>query len=74
MWAPSRFWPDGRPVGGRNGYPDEYQAWNLECQARYVAKRMKGLARQRERQVELDHWKDKMPGLDEARVTELMRG
>lgn len=73
MQAPSRTWPDGRPVGGVNGYPKEYEAWNLECQARHVAKRMAAIDSPTERREELEFWQGKMPGLSADRVKEIVR-
>lgn len=33
-------WPDGRKMGGENGYPPEWHAWAAECQVKYVAQQM----------------------------------
>lgn len=33
-------WPDGRPLGGLNGYPPEWHKWSRECEVRYVARQM----------------------------------
>ncbi|MEG3078500.1 hypothetical protein R3F64_01350 [Halomonas sp. 5021] len=33
-------WPDGRPLGGTNGYPPEWHEWAAECQVKYVARQM----------------------------------
>lgn len=33
-------WPDGRKLGGENGYPPEWHEWASECQVKYVARQM----------------------------------
>ncbi len=29
-------WPDGRPLGGENGYPPEWHAWARQCEVKFV--------------------------------------
>jgi len=42
-------WPDGRPLGGENGYPPEWHAWARECEVKYVARQMLAVPQARRR-------------------------
>lgn len=44
-------WPDGRPLGGENGYPPEWHAWAAECQVKYVARQMLAVRKESRRSV-----------------------
>jgi len=33
-------WPDGRQLGGTNGYPPEWHEWARECEVKYIARQM----------------------------------
>lgn len=62
MQRPARTWPDGRPVGGENGYPPEFQAFTERCLARFVARRLMPLRSKAERQAEFQRWAH-LPGV-----------
>ncbi|WP_043530450.1 hypothetical protein [Litchfieldella xinjiangensis] len=71
MKEPPRTWPDGRPVGGTNGYPPEYAEWLLYCQALHVAKQMLK-AGKGQREGIFKQWEGQWPGVTRERVREAM--
>ncbi|MHB0775411.1 hypothetical protein [Halomonas sp. WWR20] len=72
MKEPFRTWPDGRPVGGCNGYPPEFAEWTLYCQAKMVAKEMLA-AGQGSREAVFQHWEGKLPRVTRERVREALQ-
>lgn len=44
-------WPDGRKLGGENGYSPEWHQWAEECQVKYVARQMLKVPQERRRNV-----------------------
>lgn len=62
MQRPSRTWPDGRPVGGENGYPEAFRVFTERCLARYVARRLMPLRTKADRQAEFKRWAH-LPGV-----------
>lgn len=73
MEPPSRYWPDGRPVGGENGYPPEYREWTVECQCRHVARLASQARTAGARGAILREWQQKLPGVTRERVAEIWR-
>ena len=72
MREPPRSWPDGRPVGGENGYPPEYAEWTLFCQALMVARLMLEVPRGQRESV-FKQWEGRVPGVTRERVREALR-
>ncbi|GAB2799001.1 hypothetical protein GCM10027040_27500 [Halomonas shantousis] len=72
MNPPPRTWPDGRPVGGVNGYPPEWAEWTLYCQAKMVARQTLE-AGQGNREAVFQRWEGKLPGVTRERVRDAMR-
>lgn len=66
--APPRTWEDGAPVGGTAGYPEAFHEWTLECQARYVVRKMRHLPSRRERRALFEKLRRRLPGATEERV------
>ena len=69
MQRPSRTWPDGRPVGGENGYPPEYADFTAHCLARHVARQMLPLRTKPERQAVFKRYAH-LPGITRTSVWE----
>jgi hypothetical protein len=44
-------WPDGRALGGENGYPPEWHEWARECEVKYVARQMLRVKQEQRRNV-----------------------
>lgn len=72
MREPSRIWPDGRPVGGVNGYPAEYREWQLECQALMVVREMRQYDNKPQRQQVFERWAH-LPGVTRDRVQRIWK-
>lgn len=53
-------WPDGRPLGGENGYPPKWHEWARECEVKYVAKQMLRVP-QASRKATHAQWEKKFP-------------
>jgi hypothetical protein len=60
-------WPDGRPLGGENGYPPEWHEWARECEVKYVAKQMLRVP-QASRKATHAQWEKKFPHATPQRI------
>jgi hypothetical protein len=72
MKQPPRTWPDGRPVGGVNGYPSEWAEYTLYCQAKMVASEMLK-AERGSREAVFAQWEGRLPGVTRERVREALQ-
>jgi hypothetical protein len=61
-------WPDGRKLGGLNGYPPEYFEWARECQVKFVALQML-LAPVESRSAVFEQWKQKFAHVTREKVS-----
>lgn len=53
-------WPDGRKLGGENGYPPEWHEWSRHCEVKYVARQMLE-APSANRKAVHEKWQKKFP-------------
>lgn len=60
-------WPDGRTLGGENGYPPEWHEWASECQVKYVARQMLRVPQEQRRNVHAQ-WEKVFPHATQQRV------
>lgn len=60
-------WPDGRKLGGVNGYPPEWHEWARECEVRYVAKQMLAVP-SAQRKAVYDRWLKVFPHATPQRI------
>ncbi|MBZ5486927.1 hypothetical protein HW452_05245 [Halomonas aquamarina] len=60
-------WPDGRPLGGLNGYPPEWHAWAEECQIKYVARQMLAAPKEQRKAVH-ERWIQIFPHATPERI------
>lgn len=72
MNQPPRTWPDGRPVGGENGYPQACADWTLFCQAKMVARLMMEMPKGQRESV-FKQWEGRLPGVTRDNVREALR-
>ncbi|MGP8289004.1 hypothetical protein ACT3OH_01895 [Vreelandella zhanjiangensis] len=63
-------WPDGRKLGGENGYSPEWYRWAAECEVKYVAKQMLA-ARSENRRAVHAQWVEKFPHATPERIREV---
>ena len=63
-------WPDGRPLGGENGYSPEWYRWAAECEVKYVAKQMLA-ARSESRRAVHAQWVEKFPHATPQRIKDV---
>ena len=60
-------WPDGRPLGGLNGYPPEWFEWAREQEVKFVALQML-LAPEPNRNAVFEQWKQKFTHVTREKV------
>lgn len=60
-------WPDGRPLGGLNGYPPEWHEWARYCEVRFVALQMLAAPKERRHAVH-QQWQKKFPHVTQDAV------
>lgn len=53
-------WPDGRPLGGENGYSPEWYEWARECEVKFVIREMLKVPKA-SRKSEHAKWLNKFP-------------
>lgn len=53
-------WPDGRKLGGENGYPPEWHAWARQCEVKFIARQMLAVPSEKRRAVHAQ-WEKKFP-------------
>jgi len=53
-------WPDGRKLGGENGYPPEWHEWARECELKFVLREMLSVPKENRKAVH-DKWLKKFP-------------
>lgn len=53
-------WPDGRKLGGVNGYPPEWHQWAEECELKFVLREMLSVPKESRKAVH-DKWLKKFP-------------
>lgn len=63
-------WPDGRKLGGENGYPPEWYAWAQEREAMFVARQMLAVPGDQRRAVH-QKWLKHFPHATEERIKAL---
>lgn len=62
-------WPDGRKLGGTNGYPPEWHQWARQCETRYVVKQMLA-AHKESRHAVYTQWAQVFPHVTHEKVRE----
>lgn len=63
-------WPDGRKLGGENGYPPEWHEWAQECQVKYIARQMLKVPQGARKSVH-EQWAKKFPHATPQRVKDV---
>lgn len=63
-------WPDGRKLGGENGYSDEWHAWARECEVKYIARQMLAAPKTQRRAVH-EQWIKKFPHATPQRIKDV---
>ncbi len=63
-------WPDGRPLGGENGYPPEWHEWARECEVKYIARQMLKVPQAQRRAVHAQ-WAKKFPHATPQRIKDV---
>jgi len=63
-------WPDGRPLGGTNGYPTEWHEWARQCEVRFIARQMLK-APQAQRKAVHERWVKKFPHATPQRIKDV---
>lgn len=63
-------WPDGRKLGGENGYPPEWYEWAKECETKFVAKQMLRVKQEQRRNVHAQ-WVKTFPHATPQRVKDV---
>lgn len=53
-------WPDGRKLGGENGYSPEWHEWAKECELKFVLREMLNVPKASRKAVH-DQWLQKFP-------------
>lgn len=53
-------WPDGRKLGGENGYPPEWHEWARQCEVKFIARQMLKVPSEQRRSVHAQ-WEKKFP-------------
>lgn len=48
-------WPDGRKLGGENGYSPEWHEWARECEVKFVVRQMLAVPKEQRKAV-FDQW------------------
>ena len=46
-----KSWPDGRKLGGENGYSPEWHEWARECEVKFVARQMLAVPKEQRKTV-----------------------
>lgn len=63
-------WPDGRKLGGENGYPPEWHEWAQECQVKFIARQMLKVP-QAQRKAVHAQWVKKFPHATPQRIKDV---
>ena len=63
-------WPDGRKLGGENGYPPEWHEWARQCEVRFIAKQMLAVPSEQRRAVHAQ-WFKKFPHATPQRIKDV---
>lgn len=63
-------WPDGRKLGGENGYPPEWHEWARECEVKYIARQML-VAPKTQRKAVHEQWVKKFPHATPQRIKDV---
>lgn len=63
-------WPDGRPLGGTNGYPTEWHEWARQCEVMFIARQMLA-APQAQRKAVHAQWVKKFPHATPQRIKDV---
>ncbi|ASK18873.1 hypothetical protein CEK60_05965 [Halomonas sp. N3-2A] len=63
-------WPDGRPLGGVNGYPAEWHEWARECEVKFIARQMLAVPSEQRRAVHAQ-WEKKFPHATPQRIKDV---
>ena len=50
-----KSWPDGRKLGGENGYSPEWHEWARECEVKFVVRQMLAVPKEQRKAV-FDQW------------------
>ena len=63
-------WPDGRPLGGTNGYPPEWHDWARQCEVKHIARQMLNVP-QAQRKAVHEQWEKKFPHATPQRIKDV---
>jgi len=63
-------WPDGRPLGGLNGYPPEWHEWARQCEVMFIARQMLR-APQAQRKAVHTQWVKRFPHATPQRIKDV---
>ena len=63
-------WPDGRKLGGENGYSPEWHEWARECEVKYIARQMLNVP-QAQRKAVHAQWVKKFPHATPQRIKDV---
>ena len=63
-------WPDGRQLGGTNGYPPEWHEWARQCEVMFIARQMLR-APQAQRKAVHTQWVKRFPHATPQRIKDV---